>query len=93
MSKLFLTNPSQPSHLLTKDENLIWNFKEAVTAELIKCGVPFRIAELAVIDLKKFLILAQHNKLTAEQTANMLMCEVERLYKNNEGIWHFSGKA
>lgn len=61
--------------------------KEATTAEFMKLGVPLRPAELAVIDLRKYLYMAQHNNLSPKQTANIMMSEVERIYKREDGTW------
>lgn len=90
MSDAYLTTPgSDKSHLLSKKENIFWDHKEATVVELQKLGVPLRPAELAVIDLRSLLYIAQKNKLTPNQTASMMFSEVERVYTDAEGNWHF----
>ena len=88
MSDMFLTSPE--SHLISKRENIVWDHKERVIQELMAFGVPLRPAELAVIDFRSLLYLAQHNKLTPFQTARMMLEEVERLYKRADESWAFT---
>lgn len=91
MSSLFLTNPGTlKSHFLSKKQNIFWDHKEATVTEFMNLGVPLRPAELAVIDLKSLLYIAQKNKLTSKQTADMMLSEVKRLYKKEDGTWRHS---
>lgn len=88
---IYGTNPeSPPSHLISQKENIFWDHKEATIQEFMNLGVPLRPAELAVIDLKSYLYIAQRNKLTPEQTARMMLPEVERVYKRKNGTWSYT---
>lgn len=89
MSSMFLTNPDNPNSS-KKKENIFWDHKEKTIAEFIELGVPLRPAELAVIDLRTLLYIAQKNKLSPRQTAEMMLPEVERLYKKDDETWRHS---
>lgn len=91
MSEQFLTSPgSDKSHLISKKENNYWDHKEATVTEFMNLGLPLRCAELAVIDLKPLLFIAQKNKLTPKQTADMMLSEVERVYMKDDGTWPYA---
>lgn len=61
-----------------------WDYKEAVTAALMRWNVPLRPAELAVIDYKSDMIRGYHEKLTPEQTAVKMVDKIRRVYKVDE---------
>lgn len=90
MSKLFLTKPkSDDSHLLTKQQNVDFDFKEDVVYELIAHGVPMRPAEVTVIDFKHIMRICIKNKLNARQTAKMMLETVKQAYCRN-GKWSYT---
>lgn len=90
MSKAFLTKPNSPtSHLIGKVQNVHWDHKEATIRELVKEGVPLRVAELAMIDMRGYLFSAQRNKLTPKQAAGIMFEEIERMYKAGP-VWHYT---
>ena len=67
---MFLTNPRVAKKGKNKKKKMpSWDFKEAVTATLMRWNVPLRPAELAVIDYSSDVWQGWHKKLTPEQTA------------------------
>lgn len=72
-----------------KRTGITTDYKECVEAALIKRGAPFRVAEVACIDLRGTVTLCFHNKLTPAQTAEMLWQQVEKIYKHENGRWHY----
>ncbi len=93
MSKLFLTDPDNQSdedNPLSQYRLPTFDFKEKVVEKLMmEWKVPFRVAQVAVIDLKKISYMCYHYKLNPRQTAEMMISEVERLYKFEDGKWHY----
>lgn len=57
------------------------DYKEEIVAELMRMNVPMRKAELAVIDLKQYVIEGWHNKDSALTTALKMFREVKRIYR------------
>lgn len=85
----FLTETKGGEPTRKKRTGATFDFKECVEAALIKRGAPLRVAEIACIDLRSIVTLCYHNKLTATQTAEMMWLQVEKLYKSNNGRWHY----
>ena len=85
----FLTNPESPPPI-ERHPVIHWEHKEATINALQQLGVPFRPAELAMIDFKHVLGICQRNKLSASQTATMMLSIVERAYKNDDDSWQFA---
>jgi hypothetical protein len=83
MSKMFLTNP-KVAKKGKKKKMLSFDYKEAVTAALMRWGVPLRPAELAVIDYSSDVWQGWHEKLTPEQTAVKMVDKIRRVYKVDE---------
>ena len=91
VSELFFTNPESPhSHLIPKQDNILWDHKERTVAELVAMDVPQQIAELAVIDFRHMLYMCQRNKLVPFQAARFMYGDVYQLYTRDDGSWHFS---
>lgn len=80
---MFLTTP-KVADKGKKKKLTPFDYKEAVTATLMKWGVPLRPAELAVIDYRSEVWEGYHAKLTSEQTAVKMIDKVRRVYKVNE---------
>jgi hypothetical protein len=77
-----MTNPeSPPSHNLTKKQNGSFEYKERVENCLIKLGIPFEKARVAVIDLRSRVYKGQQDKLNPLQTAAEMLEDVRRIYK------------
>lgn len=83
MSKMFLTNP-KVAVKGRKKKMPSWDYKEAVTAALMRWNVPLRPAELAVIDYKSDVWQGYHAKLTPEQVAVKMVDKIRRVYKVDE---------
>lgn len=95
MSEFFLTDPDNMSDEDNDKSNSqyrmpTFDFKEQVVSKLqTEWNVPLRTAQVAVIDLKKISYMCYHYKLNPRQTAEMMISEVERLYKYADGKWHY----
>ncbi len=91
MSKFFLTNPDDVSDELkeSKRRKVTVEFKEQVSAQLERIGVPFVVARVAVIDLGFLMKSCRINKLNPSQTADMLISQVKERYTNEDGTWHY----
>ncbi len=91
MSKFFLTNPDDVSDELknSKRRKVTIDFKEQVSSQLQHLGVPFIVADLAVIDLGFLMKSCRINKLSPSQTADMLIGQVKERYTNEDGTWHY----
>lgn len=92
----FLTDPENKNNSVFDNHKSItlrgsayWKWRDCVTKELTAYGMPFRVAEVAVIDLKNILYPCHHAKLTPFQTARMMVDRASELYKNKNGTWHY----
>lgn len=85
MSHFYLTNPDKPP--TRKNEHVTFDHKEDTVRELHKLGIPLRVAECAVIDLKSALITCQNTKLSPQQTADMMSEIVCEKYMKDDGRW------
>ena len=68
--------------------NASFDYKEQVTACLAHYSVPFRIAEIAVIDMRYELNVGFHNKWSADLTSITMLEKVKRIYMT-DGVWHY----
>lgn len=82
-----LTNPDNPS--IEHGGSPTWNYKEAVMRALEALGVPKGTTDTAVVDYRTELYTCQRNKLTPEQTADMMYEILEQTYHTEEG-WKFA---
>lgn len=82
---MYLTDPDNPP--LKKSAYVVFEHKESVVRELRKLGIPLRVAECAVIDLKSVLITCQNAKLSPQQTADMMSEIVCDKYMKDNGRW------
>lgn len=92
MSTYYGTTPegtTQKSHLLSKQQNTSFDYKEKVTNELIALGVPFRVAEVAVLDLKDIMYECYHKKMKAKFAAVVMIDRVREVYTSKDGQWHY----
>ena len=82
-----LTNPGiQPPWFQSKKSSIV--YKESVIASLTSIGVPLKIAEIAVIDLKFKVTTGYHRKQTSKETALLMIDMINRIYKYEDGTWH-----
>lgn len=84
-----LTDPDNPPKWF-ETKKASTKYKEDVTAALIKLDVPFRVAELAVIDIKYMVVSGYHKKQKPNITANLMMDMINRIYKDEDGTWHYT---
>lgn len=78
---MFLTNPDAvQSAPKKKKRNLSFEYKEDVARELIHLGVPLRVAETAVIDLRTDVTGGFHAKCSPADTARNLLLKVQQVY-------------
>lgn len=82
-----LTNPDNPPIWFQSKKSSI-QYKENVVRALLHIGVPTRIAEVAVIDLKYKITSGYHNKLLPNATATLMMDMINKIYKYSDGAWH-----
>lgn len=80
---MFLTNP-KVAKKGKKKKMPSFDYKEAVTAALMRWNVPLRPAELAVIDYSSDVWQGYHEKLTPTQTAIRMVDKIRKAYKVNE---------
>jgi hypothetical protein len=88
MTSWNFTNPDNPA--IERGGIPTWEHKEATVFELQRLGVPFRPAELAVVDYRVMLYACQKGKMSPAQTARMMLDTIERAYKKDDGSWRFS---
>lgn len=90
MSDLFLTKPKKPNTKI-KPQKTSFDFNEKVVNCLIDKGVPFRVAEVAVIDMKGDIFkLYKENKMKPEQVASNIISTVCKRYTYDNKKWHYS---
>lgn len=90
MGKSFnLTDPENPSDV-QHEAIESWDFKEAVTVELMRLGIPLRTAEVIAIDNKGVINVCYRSKASAYRTAVMLQENFIKAYKNADGTWRFA---
>ena len=79
---IFLTDPDnlETEKVDRKIKKCPFDYKEAVCARLQEMDIPLRKAELAVIDMKSYVINGFHNKDSAMTTAFKMLPEVKRIY-------------
>jgi hypothetical protein len=66
-----------------------FDYKEQVSFCLAHYDVPFRIAEIAVIDLGYEVKVGYHNKWSADLTSITMLEKVKKIYMT-DGKWHYS---
>ena len=81
MSKnINLTNPENPPDR-KKPRKLDWNWRDEIAACLTQQhNVPVSVAMVAMIDLRESLETCDKSRLSAQQTANLLICEIQTVY-------------
>lgn len=79
---VFLTNPDNPNarEQLKGDIDFKMDFEDA----LVEMGIPLYYARLATIDHKDKWIPCFKKKLTAKQTANLLLQDIKKSYHLNK---------
>lgn len=84
MTNMNNTNPDSPPKGRYKPKKVDWGWRDDVVKELKVLGVPHAHAEVAMIDNREPFDKCAGNKLTAKQTADMLISLVEQYYNKGQ---------
>lgn len=84
-----MPRPRKKKKILT---NATFDYRDQVTSCLAHYEVPFRIAEIAVIDLGYEVKVGFHNKWSADLTAITMLDKVKRIYMT-DGAWHYGAQS
>lgn len=74
----FLTNPDKPNARPQIKGDI--DFAVALEKELVEKGIPYYYARTATVDMKHLWIPCFKNKLSPNQTANLLSADVKKSY-------------
>jgi len=78
---IYFTDPENANPKRFNHQKTDFDYKEAVAAHLMEMDVPLRSAEVAVIDLKQYVIDGYRNKVSPLTTAFKMLPDVKRMYK------------
>lgn len=81
MPELNFTNPGEFKKNRKRSSRNLIDYKEAVAECLINLGIPLRVAEVAVIDMKQYWIDGHHNKADPMDVAKDMEQTVRKSYR------------